>query len=142
VNIKITYAGMCHSHTIRGEWSENPHYPMVPGHEIIGALLDHTSARKTPCLGCPCLPLARHRYSAVRSCAESACALDPTAEAGFPTSAIRRRFLPVGHNAAAVWSCATIQFCLMLNGCAAILLNWCSAFVRHDLMTQLLVMCH
>ena len=36
--IKIMYAGICHSdiHQARSEWNEKEHYPMVPGHEIVG----------------------------------------------------------------------------------------------------------
>lgn len=37
VQIEILYCGVCHSdiHTARGEWGK-VHYPVVPGHEIIG----------------------------------------------------------------------------------------------------------
>ena len=37
VQIEIMYCGVCHSdiHQARNEWG-NAHYPMVPGHEIIG----------------------------------------------------------------------------------------------------------
>jgi uncharacterized zinc-type alcohol dehydrogenase-like protein len=37
VAIDILYCGICHSdiHTVRSEWGE-PHYPCVPGHEIVG----------------------------------------------------------------------------------------------------------
>lgn len=37
VVIRIQYCGICHSdiHTVRGEWG-TPHYPCVPGHEIVG----------------------------------------------------------------------------------------------------------
>jgi uncharacterized zinc-type alcohol dehydrogenase-like protein len=37
VLIDIAYCGICHSdlHTARGEWG-TPHYPCVPGHEIVG----------------------------------------------------------------------------------------------------------
>ncbi|UIR55321.1 NAD(P)-dependent alcohol dehydrogenase [Sphingobacterium sp. SRCM116780] len=40
VFIDIEYCGVCHSdiHTARAEWGE-PHYPVVPGHEIIGRVL-------------------------------------------------------------------------------------------------------
>ena len=39
VLIEIKYAGICHSdiHTVRGDWGE-PHYPLVPGHEIVGVV--------------------------------------------------------------------------------------------------------
>lgn len=37
VEIKILYCGVCHSdiHTARNEWGHT-HYPVVPGHEIVG----------------------------------------------------------------------------------------------------------
>ncbi len=37
VTIDILYCGICHSdvHQVRNEW-QNSHYPMVPGHEIVG----------------------------------------------------------------------------------------------------------
>ncbi len=42
VVIKILYCGICHSdiHQARNEWSSwaTPHYPMVPGHEIVGRI--------------------------------------------------------------------------------------------------------
>ena len=38
VVIDIQYCGVCHSdlHQVRGEWGFDNHYPMVPGHEIVG----------------------------------------------------------------------------------------------------------
>jgi uncharacterized zinc-type alcohol dehydrogenase-like protein len=41
VRIAITHSGICHSdiHTVRGEWGERP-YPVVPGHEILGTVLE------------------------------------------------------------------------------------------------------
>ncbi|MGE9292737.1 MAG: NAD(P)-dependent alcohol dehydrogenase, partial [Puniceicoccales bacterium] len=37
VLIEIMYAGICHSdiHTVRSEWGPS-HYPIIPGHEIVG----------------------------------------------------------------------------------------------------------
>lgn len=37
VLIEIAYCGICHSdlHQVRGEWA-GPHFPCVPGHEIVG----------------------------------------------------------------------------------------------------------
>ncbi|HET6448224.1 MAG TPA: NAD(P)-dependent alcohol dehydrogenase [Conexibacter sp.] len=37
VQIEIDFCGVCHSdlHTVRGEW-EGVHFPIVPGHEIVG----------------------------------------------------------------------------------------------------------
>ena len=41
VLIEIRYAGICHSdiHTVRGEWG-GQQYPLVPGHEIVGIVVD------------------------------------------------------------------------------------------------------
>lgn len=41
VKIKITYCGVCHSdiHTVKNDWG-NSKYPVVPGHEIIGEVLE------------------------------------------------------------------------------------------------------
>ncbi|MEZ7495751.1 NAD(P)-dependent alcohol dehydrogenase [Leeuwenhoekiella aequorea] len=41
VKIKITYCGVCHSdiHTVRNDWGGSQ-YPVVPGHEIIGKVLE------------------------------------------------------------------------------------------------------
>lgn len=41
VLIHVTHAGICHSdiHTVRGEWGEQS-YPLVPGHEIVGTVLE------------------------------------------------------------------------------------------------------
>lgn len=41
VVLQVTYCGMCHSdvHQVRGEWG-NSKYPMLPGHEIIGVVID------------------------------------------------------------------------------------------------------
>lgn len=40
VVIEIAYSGICHSdiHTVRGEWGP-AHYPCVPGHEIVGKVI-------------------------------------------------------------------------------------------------------
>ena len=40
VVIKISYSGICHSdiHTARGEWGPTG-YPCVPGHEIVGEVV-------------------------------------------------------------------------------------------------------
>ncbi|KAG6432013.1 hypothetical protein SASPL_103586 [Salvia splendens] len=39
VHFKVLYCGICHSdlHTIKNEWG-NAHYPVVPGHEIVGVV--------------------------------------------------------------------------------------------------------
>ena len=41
VAIEILYSGVCHSdlHTINGDWGDQT-YPLVPGHEIVGRVLD------------------------------------------------------------------------------------------------------
>lgn len=41
VAIEILYSGICHSdlHTVHGDWGEQP-YPLVPGHEIIGKVIE------------------------------------------------------------------------------------------------------
>ncbi|MBC97530.1 MAG: hydroxyacid dehydrogenase [Halobacteriovoraceae bacterium] len=41
VSIEILYSGVCHSdlHTCNGDWGEQP-LPLVPGHEIIGKVID------------------------------------------------------------------------------------------------------
>jgi len=41
VAIEILYSGVCHSdlHTVNGDWGEQP-YPLVPGHEIVGRVLE------------------------------------------------------------------------------------------------------
>lgn len=41
VSIEILYSGVCHSdlHTLHGDWGPQP-YPLVPGHEIVGKVLE------------------------------------------------------------------------------------------------------
>jgi uncharacterized zinc-type alcohol dehydrogenase-like protein len=41
VVIDILYCGVCHSdlHNVRNDWG-NAHYPMVPGHEIVGRVIE------------------------------------------------------------------------------------------------------
>lgn len=41
VAIEILYCGVCHSdlHTVNGDWGPQP-YPLIPGHEIIGRVLE------------------------------------------------------------------------------------------------------
>ncbi|MGW5151288.1 alcohol dehydrogenase catalytic domain-containing protein, partial [Rhodococcus koreensis] len=43
VLIEIQYAGICHSdiHTVNGDWGPQP-FPVVPGHEIVGVVVDVT----------------------------------------------------------------------------------------------------
>jgi uncharacterized zinc-type alcohol dehydrogenase-like protein len=41
VAIEILFSGLCHSdlHTVNGDWGPQP-YPLVPGHEIVGRVID------------------------------------------------------------------------------------------------------
>lgn len=41
IAIEILYSGICHSdlHTVNGDWGPQP-YPLVPGHEIVGRVID------------------------------------------------------------------------------------------------------
>lgn len=41
VAIEILYSGVCHSdlHTVNGDWGSQP-YPLVPGHEIVGRVIE------------------------------------------------------------------------------------------------------
>src|SRR5690606_22086994 len=41
IKVDITYCGVCHSdiHTARNDW-KNSVYPVVPGHEIIGRVVE------------------------------------------------------------------------------------------------------
>jgi uncharacterized zinc-type alcohol dehydrogenase-like protein len=45
VLIEIQYAGICHSdiHTVNGDWGPQP-FPVVPGHEIVGVVVEVGSA--------------------------------------------------------------------------------------------------
>ncbi|WP_100658619.1 NAD(P)-dependent alcohol dehydrogenase [Alteromonas flava] len=48
VAIEILYSGICHSdlHTVNGDWGDQ-HYPLVPGHEIVGRVIDVGPAVKS-----------------------------------------------------------------------------------------------
>lgn len=60
VKIKILFCGVCHSdiHMTRNEWSSESIYPMVPGHEIIGKVVEvgsdvkGLSLQQTVAVGC------------------------------------------------------------------------------------------
>ena len=60
VKIEITYCGVCHSdiHTVRNDW-QNSVYPVIPGHEIIGKVIevgsDVTKFKKGQLVGVGCL---------------------------------------------------------------------------------------
>jgi len=45
VRIEVTHSGICHSdiHSVKGDWGPQP-YPVVPGHEIIGRVVEVGSA--------------------------------------------------------------------------------------------------
>ncbi len=59
VAIEILYSGVCHSdlHTVNGDWGPQP-YPLVPGHEIVGRVLEvgadvkHYKTGDTVAVGC------------------------------------------------------------------------------------------
>ena len=48
IAIEILYCGVCHSdvHNVRNDWG-NAKYPMVPGHEIVGRVLEIGSEVKS-----------------------------------------------------------------------------------------------
>ncbi|WP_100644379.1 NAD(P)-dependent alcohol dehydrogenase [Alteromonas facilis] len=52
VAIEILYSGICHSdlHTVNGDWGPQ-HYPLVPGHEIVGRVVDVGPAVKHYAVG-------------------------------------------------------------------------------------------
>lgn len=52
VKIDITFCGVCHSdiHTVRNEWNGST-YPVVPGHEIIGRVVEVGNGVKTHKVG-------------------------------------------------------------------------------------------
>lgn len=52
VAIEILYSGICHSdlHTVNGDWGDQP-YPLVPGHEIVGRVLEVGSSVKNYKIG-------------------------------------------------------------------------------------------
>ena len=60
VVIDILYCGVCHSdvHNVRNDWGR-ANYPMVPGHEIIGRVVEVgslvTRFKKGDCVGVGCL---------------------------------------------------------------------------------------
>ena len=52
VAIEILYSGICHSdlHTVHGDWGDQP-YPLIPGHEIIGKVIEVGSKVKKYSVG-------------------------------------------------------------------------------------------
>ncbi|SDB36469.1 uncharacterized zinc-type alcohol dehydrogenase-like protein [Flavobacteriaceae bacterium MAR_2010_188] len=60
VKIKITFCGVCHSdiHTVENDW-KNSTYPVVPGHEIVGHVLEVgknvTDIKKGDVVGVGCM---------------------------------------------------------------------------------------
>ena len=60
VEIAITHCGICHSdvHLVDGEWGD--HFPLVPGHEIIGiGGLGHLGLQFAKALGCEVTAFSR-----------------------------------------------------------------------------------
>ena len=52
IRVRIAYAGICHSdiHTVRGEWGDKT-YPIAPGHEIAGEVVEVGSEVRTFAVG-------------------------------------------------------------------------------------------
>ncbi len=53
VHIEILFCGVCHSdiHTVRNEWGGDTVYPVVPGHEIVGKVIEIGDQVKTFAVG-------------------------------------------------------------------------------------------
>lgn len=78
VKIKITYCGVCHSdiHTVRSDWGPAM-YPVVPGHEIVGEVVevgsDVTGFKKGDVVGVGCLVDSCQECSSCKSDLEQFC---------------------------------------------------------------------
>lgn len=78
VKIDITYCGVCHSdiHTVRNDW-KNSKYPVVPGHEIIGRVVEIgnnvTRFKKGDLVGVGCMVDSCHECSACKEDLEQYC---------------------------------------------------------------------
>jgi uncharacterized zinc-type alcohol dehydrogenase-like protein len=78
VKIKITYCGVCHSdiHTVRSDWGPAM-YPVVPGHEIVGEVIevgsDVTGFKKGDVVGVGCLVDSCQECSSCKSDLEQFC---------------------------------------------------------------------
>ncbi len=78
VKIDILYCGVCHSdlHQVRNDW-KNSVYPVVPGHEIIGKVLDVgknvSKFKKGDLVGVGCMVDSCHTCSACKDDLEQFC---------------------------------------------------------------------
>ncbi|MDR6301581.1 NAD(P)-dependent alcohol dehydrogenase [Mesonia maritima] len=78
VKIKITYCGVCHSdiHQVRNDWG-NSKYPVVPGHEIIGRVVEVgknvTNFKKDQLVGVGCMVDSCQECSACKDDLEQFC---------------------------------------------------------------------
>ncbi|WP_035336981.1 NAD(P)-dependent alcohol dehydrogenase [Dokdonia sp. PRO95] len=78
VKIKITYCGVCHSdiHTVRSDWGPAM-YPVVPGHEIVGEVIEVgsevTGFKKGDVVGVGCLVDSCQECSSCKSDLEQFC---------------------------------------------------------------------
>jgi len=78
VLIDVLYCGICHSdvHKVRSEWGRS-HYPIVPGHEIVGKVADAGKGargfRKGDIVGVGCMVDSCARCEACRANAEYDC---------------------------------------------------------------------
>ncbi len=83
VKIDITYCGVCHSdiHTVNNDW-KNSVYPVVPGHEIIGRVVETgegvTAFKKGDLVGVGCLVDSCQTCSACQEDLEQFCENVPT----------------------------------------------------------------
>lgn len=83
VKIDITYCGVCHSdiHTVNNDW-KNSEYPVVPGHEIIGRVVETgegvTAFKKGDLVGVGCLVDSCQTCSACKEDLEQFCEKVPT----------------------------------------------------------------
>ena len=81
VQIEILFCGVCHSdlHTVRDEWSSfmPTTYPCVPGHEIVGRVVQAgaavTTCKEGDLVGVGCIVDSDHRCDACRHDVEQFC---------------------------------------------------------------------
>ena len=78
VKIEISYCGVCHSdiHTVRNDWGGSK-YPVVPGHEIIGRVVevgsDVSNFKKGELVGVGCMVDSCRECSACKDDLEQFC---------------------------------------------------------------------
>jgi len=78
VKIEISYCGVCHSdiHTVRNDWGGSK-YPVVPGHEIIGRVIevgsDVSNFKKGELVGVGCMVDSCRECSACKDDLEQFC---------------------------------------------------------------------